>query len=643
MPERPCTVFEKGDLILEGKYRVERCLGRGGFAEVYLVTHVALNAPRAVKVLHRQAPGVGSTQMHLYRERFTLEAQLGARLDHPHIIRVYDFIAEGEEALYLVMEYAPGGSLYQRLEEVRDGKRPPLSVDEVVRLGLDVATGLAALHQRQIVHRDLKPSNILFDAEGRAKVADLGLAQVPGGPSMRSRLSEPEPHPGTPAYMSPEQESTLHLLTPVSDLYALGLILAEALTGQLWKSYLNQHPAARVRDLRDDMPAWLDDLIQWLLAPAINDRPQTVEQVMEVLLAYEDTGTAKIGSPRPRQKKAPGVQITTPSRKGEKATIRLHPGHPHYPTLADAVTALSPGGTLYLAPGVYHLKKTLVINKPLVLIGEDRDMTVVGYRGDGDVVRYTGTGVFKAQNITFRHLGGSWGNVVVVENGLVEFENCRFTGGTLLEKDDEDLGGTGILFRKRAWGGKVIRCICDNNELHGIEVDDDAAPMLSKNMCYRNGGSGILYSGRSGGIAQENRCIMNGFHGIEIQFKSRPSLISNTCEENNECGIAYWDESGGVARDNICNNNEDGILVGEQSAPALIKNICNRNMQNGIVYYDESAGEARENVCSENGYHGVSVNNEAAPILKRNACEKNGKSNLYVAPTAKPVLTENTC
>ncbi len=280
MPEQPCLIFDNGDLILGDKYRVERCLGRGGFAEVYLVTHVALNAPRAVKVLHRKAPGVGSTDMRIYRERFTLEAQLGARIDHPHVVRVYDFVEEEGEALYLIMEYMPGGSLYERLEAVREGKRPPLSVEEVVRLGIDVARGLAALHERQIVHRDLKPSNILFDAAGRAKVADLGLAQIPGGPSMRSQVSAPEPHPGTPAYMSPEQMDTYGYLTPASDVFSLGAVLFEALTG---KVYRGVKPGTRVRDVREDVPAWLDDLIMRMLAKDPEARPWDGGEVAELL------------------------------------------------------------------------------------------------------------------------------------------------------------------------------------------------------------------------------------------------------------------------------------------------------------------------------------------------------------------------
>ncbi len=280
MSDQMCTVFQPGDVILGNKYRVERCLGRGGFAEVYLVTHTALNAPRAVKVLHRKAPGVGSTDMRIYRERFTLEAQLGAQIDDPHIIRVYDFFEEEDEALYLIMEYAPGGSLYDYIEAVRKRKRPPLSVEEVVRLGIDVANGLAALHEQQIVHRDLKPSNVLFDAKGRAKVGDLGLAQIPGGPSMRSQVSGPISHPGTPAYMSPEQMDTYGYLTPASDVFSLGAVLFEALTG---KVYRGVRPGTRARELRKDVPHWLDDLIARMLAEDPQERPWDGTEVAKLV------------------------------------------------------------------------------------------------------------------------------------------------------------------------------------------------------------------------------------------------------------------------------------------------------------------------------------------------------------------------
>jgi len=269
--------FHPGDLLLN-KYRIEALIGQGAFGEVYHATHLALNAPRALKILRRDAPGVGSSEFTDFHARFQLEAQLGAKLDHPNIIRVYDFEQDGE-TLILTMEYAEGGSLAQRIQQARE-KDQPILVAEAVQIALDIANGLSALHALDAVHRDLKPSNILFDAKGYAKVADLGLAQIPGGPSLRSKLSQPLPHPGTPGYMSPEQEHTGNLLRPASDVYALGIVLFEMLTG---RAYSNQRPETRPKSLRADIPQWLDDLLARMLAGEPNNRPWDGAEAADLL------------------------------------------------------------------------------------------------------------------------------------------------------------------------------------------------------------------------------------------------------------------------------------------------------------------------------------------------------------------------
>lgn len=260
--------FQPDDLILNDCYRIEALVGRGAFAEVYRATHLPLNAVRALKVLRRDVPGLGSTEYSDYHQRFQLEAQLGAQLDRPNVIRIYDF-QPFDKTLVLVMEYASGGSLLELLRTQRQ-QQAPLPVAEAVRIGTDVAEGLAALHDLDVVHRDLKPSNILFDAQGRAKVADLGLAQIAHGPSLRSQLSQPLPHPGTPAYMSPEQRTTGDYLTSASDIFTLGVVLFEMLTGRM---YRNLPPATRARALRPDVPIWLDNALARMLDENPEARP----------------------------------------------------------------------------------------------------------------------------------------------------------------------------------------------------------------------------------------------------------------------------------------------------------------------------------------------------------------------------------
>jgi outer membrane protein assembly factor BamB/predicted Ser/Thr protein kinase len=187
-----------------GKYAVERLLGEGGFGRVYLARHPELGVTVAVKLLHRPMAG----DLH--------EAVLQARLDHPGIVRVLD-ADRADERAFIVMEYLPGGSLEERLAS------GALEAEAVLRLGRELAAALAHAHARGVVHRDLKPANVLFDARGRAKVADFGLARLVGEGVHHTRLA------GTVAYLSPEQLQGR--VSPASDLWALGCILHQALAG----------------------------------------------------------------------------------------------------------------------------------------------------------------------------------------------------------------------------------------------------------------------------------------------------------------------------------------------------------------------------------------------------------------------------
>jgi len=269
--------------VLKEKYRIEKLVGSGAFGEVYLATHLELHARRALKVLRKDAPGMGSSEIRRFEERFETEAALGARLDeinHPNLVRVYDF-EHDEQTLILVMEYCPGGSLASRLMEAqRKGERLP--VQEVIRIGIETAQGLAELHKLDVVHRDLKPSNILFDQQGRAKLADLGLAQTPESRYIRlGQGSLSFDHPGTVEYMPPEQQTgRSDPLRASADVYALGGVLFEALSGRM--AY-HQKPGTRPRDLRPDTPEWLDELVMRMLAADPKQRPWDANEVIGLL------------------------------------------------------------------------------------------------------------------------------------------------------------------------------------------------------------------------------------------------------------------------------------------------------------------------------------------------------------------------
>ncbi len=258
-------MYTPNTLILDGAYRIERELGRGAFGIVYLATHQRLNVLRALKTLHQESPQVGSTILSDYRNRFVLEAQLAARLTHSNVIQVHDYV-DDQGTPVCVMEYAPGGSLADLiLAAARKGQL--LAVDRVVALLDDCCAGLEAVHdQLDAVHRDIKPSNLLLDTGGRVKVADLGLAQVGGlNQSQRSLMaSVTPPHPGTPNYSSPEHLNGSEPLVPTADVYALGCVAFELLTGQAWKSARRKIDSPR--ELRGEIPPWLDAIVVRMLA-----------------------------------------------------------------------------------------------------------------------------------------------------------------------------------------------------------------------------------------------------------------------------------------------------------------------------------------------------------------------------------------
>ncbi len=322
--------------VLFGKYRVVRPLGRGGSGEVYLVLHQRLNVPRALKVLSR-ASGAGSQALERARERFRREAELGARFaGHPHIVQVYDFEEEPrDDLLGLVMEYMPGGSLKTLLEWRRRQGETGLPVEFVVRMARHVAQGLAALHGAGLVHRDVKPSNVLFTLptpaipwrdgnEGipdpgstpllLAKIADLGVVQDPHAPTEHPEAGHLlRRHPGTPAYMSPEQAADETVLTPASDIYSLGATLFEALTG---RPYRHLPPGTRAATLCPQIPLWLDDLLARMLAQDPRERPQDAQAFLDLLTSLAPEGNEEItlddpSPPWPSQVRASG-SLPTP-------------------------------------------------------------------------------------------------------------------------------------------------------------------------------------------------------------------------------------------------------------------------------------------------------------------------------------------
>ncbi len=234
-----------------GKYEILEELGRGGFGTVYKAEDQVLGRLVAIKVLH---PAL-VVELN-FIERFRQEARTAAMLDHSNLVPVYDF-GETEGRYYIAMGYMPGGSLKDLLK--REGKLEPERACEILT---QVGEGLEYAHARGIVHRDLKPGNILFDENGKARVADMGFAKVMSEGTSRS-MSASGGLVGTPAYMAPETWRNKPA-TPQTDIYSLGCILYEMLTGEVL--FEGESPAEVMTMHVIDGPQYSNELMQEMRA-----------------------------------------------------------------------------------------------------------------------------------------------------------------------------------------------------------------------------------------------------------------------------------------------------------------------------------------------------------------------------------------
>lgn len=264
-------VYHPGQII-NGIYRIEERLGQGAFSEAYRVTHLPQQTQRTLKILRMGIPGLGSDGFKGFGQHFQLEQAIDQKLETggalANIIRVYH-VADIDGLPASEREFAPRGSLYDVfLQNRASGKL--LAAPKIVRVGLEIAEGLAGLHTRDIVHRDVKPSNILFDTANHLKISDLYLAQVSTGNGLHAQASASLPFSGPFGYMSPEQERAHGKITPAADIYSLGMILFELLTGY---NSGKLPPGTTAASIRKDTPAWLDELIARMLNKDPTHRP----------------------------------------------------------------------------------------------------------------------------------------------------------------------------------------------------------------------------------------------------------------------------------------------------------------------------------------------------------------------------------
>jgi len=285
LPEVTAPSFEKPDEEITqlrhatgSRYQVQKRLGGGGMASVYLAEHAHLERPVVLKVLHGHL--AKDTEM---LERFRREARAASQLVHPNIVPIID-AGETEGVLFVVMPYLPGGSLADRITE---GPQPPIEIASIVA---QAATALDYAHRRGIIHRDVKPDNVLFDEDGHALVTDFGIAEA----RAELRLTASGRAMGTPHYMSPEQAMG-KLVDGRADVYSLGIVMYEGLVGfppfdgpdAFAVGYKQVHePAVSPQQVNSNIPTPIADIVMRCLAKPPADRFARGNDLADALIEW---------------------------------------------------------------------------------------------------------------------------------------------------------------------------------------------------------------------------------------------------------------------------------------------------------------------------------------------------------------------
>ena len=269
-----------GAATIGGRYRIERPLGHGGMATVYLGRDTELERPVAIKLLAESLAGDDE-----FRRRFVREAKLAARLSDPNVVSIYD-AGEDDGRPYIVMEHVDGETFADLL--ARRGRLPP---DEARELAAQAASGLAHAHEAGLVHRDVKPQNLILRRDGTVKIVDFGIARA-----AETTITQTGTVLGTAAYLAPEQ-ALGKKVTAAADVYSLGAVLYELLTGRPPFEFESLADLAAqqarmeitpVRELAPDVPPELEDVVMRCLARNPAYRPASAGELARLLSGGEE-------------------------------------------------------------------------------------------------------------------------------------------------------------------------------------------------------------------------------------------------------------------------------------------------------------------------------------------------------------------
>jgi Tol biopolymer transport system component/tRNA A-37 threonylcarbamoyl transferase component Bud32 len=515
---------------LRDRYVIERELGQGGMATVYLAHDVRHDRKVALKVLRPELAAV------IGAERFLVEIKTTANLQHPHILPLHDS-GEADGTVFYVMPFIEGESLRDRLNRERQ-----LPVDDAIRIAREVADALDYAHRHGVIHRDIKPENILLH-DDRALVADFGIALAVSKSDGGTRMTETGMSLGTPHYMSPEQAMGEREITAKSDVYALGCVLYEMLSGEppfagptaqaIIARVLTEEPRSLTIQRRT-IPPHVEAAVQKALAKLPADRFSTAAQFSDALAnpAFAATvGTAgavataapSAGPPVRRSATTIALAVTTilalalAAWGWLRARAAEHPPAAwQYVTLGDSIALSLNGPDIALSPN----GATLVVRS-----NSQTQRLWLKHRGALDPMPIAGTE--RADNPVFSP-DGEW--VAFIADG--KLKKVRAVGGPTVTLADTALAGFGGV----AWldDGTLIYGIPRQNQLRRVNGGGGPSTVALQDSTLSGGGMGlpVALPGARGVLFQYcgPSCVTTDIHVLDLRTGKQKLLLNGVVQ-----------------------------------------------------------------------------------------------------------------
>ena len=688
--------------VLRDRYQLQRLIGRGGMADVYLALDLRRQVEVAIKVLREDL-----AEDPEFVTRFQREAEALARLDHPNVVRFYSFERQANSA-FIVMDYVAGNTLRGRLMEAGG----PLPLDEVTRIMRQITAALYYAHSQGYVHRDIKPGNIMFKEDGTALLSDFGIARVAEGTTMTMGPI------GTPAYMSPEQI----LGRPVdarTDIYSLGVVLYEMVTGR--RPFLGEtgtgtsttdrirqeHLHAQPPDPRRFNPSLPPAAVSVLMTALAKDPAQRFQDVISFGQAWLQAvgpmlGQAAATGVRPSGPATaatfPGQPRTmTPPRQSPAGPTAVYQAQPATPTwqpqpvpaappkgrnwtlwvVLGAVAILGGGAIICVAAlGLFKPSPSGTPTAPPTALAKLTSPTstlepaptqaapteAAPTEAAPTEAAPTETSVPPAQDTPPPADQGLGDQILVKADGSGDV-------ATLEEAISKAPSGATVTLEPGTYYLSAPLQIRQPLSLVGAGIDktviasDAAGQVVWYSGLGQFSAKGITFQ-HTGASAANVFAVSGG----EVSFSDCRFTGAVWDKQQKKGGVGLWlygFTTGEVRQCQADGNELQGFSISGSAKPLLDSNVSFQN-SSGIAYWDNAAGVASNNQCYGNELDGIVMEDRSAPTLKANHCYENKDSGIAywgdsggeaanndcsgnaingisVSERAKPRLEANTC